>query len=377
MVINFLYTLGLYIHNFVFWNTDLQMRVADTFVFAPTYDLATCLAMFTNLSSTIIFITRVEMHFHTRYKAYSEAVIGGRWEDIKNTKDRMFRQLSAELMNLVRIQFIISTAVYLLCVVVLPQYGFSGRVMQIYPCLAAGYFILFILYAEIIFLYYFNDMAGAMLSSLVFCAVVFAGSILSSHLSTIWYRLGVVLGSFAGFTVAYFRIRWLERHLDEHIFCRGILFPVKRGKMPDSCVYKRDDKKKTQTKGENKMMTIIRILMVGTGIFVFWFLRFWAYTRQKLNDSMALIWAFVSIALVITGAVPAVSKHLSESLLIFMFIICLLLLFLLFKVSKAVSVLSMKNQELAMQVSLLNQENERILHKLGILTDEKKDSVRD
>ena len=124
------------------------------------------------------------------------------------------------------------------------------------------------------------------------------------------------------------------------------------------------------------MMTIIRILMVGTGI-LFLVLAFWAYTRQKLNDSMALIWAFVSIALVITGAVPAVSKHLSESLLIFMFIICLLLLFLLFKVSKAVSVLSMKNQELAMQVSLLNQENERILHKLGILTDDKKDSVRD
>ena len=124
------------------------------------------------------------------------------------------------------------------------------------------------------------------------------------------------------------------------------------------------------------MMTIIRILMVGTGI-LFLVLAFWAYTRQKLNDSMALIWVFVSIALVITGAVPAVSKHLSESLLIFMFIICLLLLFLLFKLSKAVSVLSMKNQELAMQVSLLNQENERILHKLGILTDEKKDSVRD
>ena len=124
------------------------------------------------------------------------------------------------------------------------------------------------------------------------------------------------------------------------------------------------------------MMTIIRILMVGTGI-LFLVPAFWAYTRQKLNDSMALIWAFVSIALVITGAVPAVSKHLNESLLIFMFIICLLLLFLLFKVSKAVSVLSMKNQELAMQVSLLNQENERILHKLGILTDEKKDSVRD
>ena len=105
---NFLFTLGLYIHNFVFWTTDLRMVVADTFVCVTSYDLATCLAMFTNLSSSVIFISRVEMHFHARYKAYSEAVIGGRKMDIELAKKRMFRQLSEELMNLVRIQFIIS-----------------------------------------------------------------------------------------------------------------------------------------------------------------------------------------------------------------------------------------------------------------------------
>ena len=92
VAINFLYSLGLYIHNFVFWNTALRMVVVDSFVFAPTYDLATCLAMFTNVSATIIFISRVEMYFHECYRAYSEAVIGGRWEDIQNTKRRMFRQ---------------------------------------------------------------------------------------------------------------------------------------------------------------------------------------------------------------------------------------------------------------------------------------------
>ena len=123
------------------------------------------------------------------------------------------------------------------------------------------------------------------------------------------------------------------------------------------------------------MMSIARILMAGTGI-LFLILAFLAYTRQKLSDGMALLWVFVSMILVITGVVPAVSGQVSESLLIFMFIICLLLLFLLFKLSKAVSVLSMKNQELAMQVSLLNQENEKILQELG-LTDEKKDIVRD
>lgn len=123
------------------------------------------------------------------------------------------------------------------------------------------------------------------------------------------------------------------------------------------------------------MVITFRTLMVATGIvFLLW--DFYSYTRQKLNESMGLIWAFVSIALIVTGAVPALSGGVSEWLLICLFIICLLLLFLLFKVTKAVSVLTMKNQELAMQVSLLNQENEKILHQLGIVTDEKKDTVR-
>ena len=123
------------------------------------------------------------------------------------------------------------------------------------------------------------------------------------------------------------------------------------------------------------MVTTFRTLMVATGIvFLLW--DFYSYARQKLNESMGLIWAFVSIALIVTGAVPALSGGVSEWLLICLVIICLLLLFLLFKVTKAVSVLTMKNQELAMQVSLLNQENEKILHRLGIVSDEKKDTVR-
>ena len=123
------------------------------------------------------------------------------------------------------------------------------------------------------------------------------------------------------------------------------------------------------------MITIFRTLMVATGIvFLLW--DFYSYAKQKLNESMGMIWGFVSLALIITGAVPALSGEVSEWLLICLFIICLLLLFLLFKVTKAVSVLTMKNQELAMQVSLLNQENEKILHQLGIFKNEKKDTVR-
>ena len=60
---NFFYILGLYIHNFVFWTSDMRIVVVKSFVCNQPYDMATCIAMFTNISATVIFIARIEMHF--------------------------------------------------------------------------------------------------------------------------------------------------------------------------------------------------------------------------------------------------------------------------------------------------------------------------
>ena len=243
VVANFFYILGLYIHNFVFWNTDMKLVVVRTFVCNQPYDMATCLAMFTNISATIIFIARVEMHFHGKYKRYSEAVIGGKGSDIDSAKKEMFRQLSAELMNLVRIQFIITSVIYLIAVVTLPLFGFSNLTLRIYPCLAAGYFIVFLMYSEIIFLYYFDDLTGAALTSLTFCLVTFLGSIFATHLPELWFGIGVVMGAFAGWTVAYARLRRMEKRLDVHIFCQGSLLKPGMGTQPPARVYEKAEKK--------------------------------------------------------------------------------------------------------------------------------------
>lgn len=248
---NFLYILGLYIHNFVFWTTDLRMMVVKSFVCNQPYDMASCLAMFTNISATIIFIARVEMHFHEKYKLYSEAVIGGRGADIENTKRRMFRQLASELMNLARIQFIISVVIYLLCIVLLPRTGISGMTMKIYPLLAAGYFILFLMYSAIIFLYYFNDLAGAVLTAGIFCGVTLIGSLISTQLTEIWYGTGLLVGAFAGWCSAYGRLRWVEKNMDVHIFCRGNLIPRGKGEMPSGKVYDRKKVLKKQQERES------------------------------------------------------------------------------------------------------------------------------
>ncbi|MBO5258849.1 MAG: exopolysaccharide Pel transporter PelG [Agathobacter sp.] len=237
VVTNLLYTAGLYVHNFVFWTTEQRMVVANSFVCNTNYDMASCLAMFTNITATVIFISRVEMQFHGRYRRYSEAVIGGRGIDIETAKKRMFRQLGEELMNLVRIQFIISVVAYLLCIVLLPQFGFGGLILRIYPCLAVGYFILFTMYAAIIFLYYFNDLIGAVLTSSVFFVTTLVCSIFATDLSEIWYGIGLVAGAFAGWSVAYYRLRVMEKNLDIHIFCNGNLMKRGKGIKPNNKVY--------------------------------------------------------------------------------------------------------------------------------------------
>lgn len=243
ILINFLYSLGLFIHNFVFWGTDMAVHLVHTFVCNQPYDMATCLAMFTNISASVIFISRVEMNFHERYRDYADAVYGGRAVDIRNTRKRMFRQLGSELMTLVRLQFMVTVFLYLIFVIFLPRMGYAGLVMRIYPMVAAGYFILFLMYAEIIFLYYFEDLNGALFTALCFCLGTFLASLVAVRLNHIFYGIGIWTGSLIGFGIAYMRLRWMERNLDEHMFCRGNIMRQAKGRKPSSIVFDLREKK--------------------------------------------------------------------------------------------------------------------------------------
>lgn len=237
---NLFYTLGLYAHNFVFWTTDQAIVVAKSFYCYEAYDMATCIAMFLNISATVIFTTRVELNFQGRYRDYSEATIGGRGIDIDNAKARMFTSLSDELFSLVRIQFIITVVAYLFTVVILPRFGMGGTVMRIYPCMAAGYFVLFVMYATIILMYYYNDNLGAFITATSFLVITIAVSIFATRLPDIWYGIGVFSGSIVGFVFGYTRLQWMERNLDWHIFCQGDIMTRGDVKMPSNLVYNKD-----------------------------------------------------------------------------------------------------------------------------------------
>lgn len=240
VVSNFGYTLGLFLHNFVFWTHPWHKVLADTYVYNQTYDMATCIAMFTNISATTFFISRVEMHFHDCYAAYMESVIGGRLDTIEKCKTRMFSALNTQMFALVRLQFCISTVAFFACLVILPYFGISSLTMEIYPLMAAAYFISFLFYSELLFLYYFNDLIGAAVACILYSLASGIGSVIAMRLPIIWYGFGFTLAAFVAFSYCYFRLRWIQKHLNTFIFCRGAILNHGVGKMPPSLVYQRE-----------------------------------------------------------------------------------------------------------------------------------------
>lgn len=244
---NFLYTLGLFVHNFVFWAHPSNLVVRNTFVSNQSYDMASFLAMFTNVTSGIFFISRVEMYFHERYQDYMEAIIGGKLDTIENTKKRMFRALSSQLLTLTHLQFIVSVVVYFIAIIVLPGIGFSGLIMQIYPQLAVGYFISYLMYAELLFLYYFDDLNGAAINGIIFAGVSFVGTLISSRFSAIWYGAGFTVAALLSFTYSYFRLRNIEKNIDVHIYCKGTIIRQVNEEIPNPNIYNAyDEKNKSQ-----------------------------------------------------------------------------------------------------------------------------------
>ena len=116
--------------------------------------------------------------------------------------------------------------------------------------------------------------------------------------------------------------------------------------------------------------TIVKfcVILVGIGIMAITFV---LHAEKKLTVNLAVTWELLGIAAILSGAVPKFSgwsSRLSFGSLVVLLITAFLVLWGVYQMTIQISSLIMKNQELAIQVSLLNQENERILQEWENLT---------
>lgn len=113
------------------------------------------------------------------------------------------------------------------------------------------------------------------------------------------------------------------------------------------------------------------LIIVGVMIMI---MSFVFHAKRKLTVNLAVVWEFLGFALILIGAVPVFSSWchlLARGTVIAMFVIGALALWGSYILCILISNLSMKNQELAMQVSLLNQENELMLKEIEKLKEDR------
>lgn len=235
---NLFYTLGLYVHNFVFWTTPMRLTVANTYVCHQSYDMATCLAMFTNISTMVLFTVLAETRFHDAYQNYMQAIIGATYNRIQVYKKIMFRTLSQQMVHVFGIQISITSVLFMVVMLLGRQY-FTGMTMEIYPVLAVSYLGIFMMYGNIVYLYYFEDRAGALLTAIIYFVCTFAGSWWSKSLTVQLFGLGAFLGMLAGWTFSFFRIRYVERNIEALIYCRHRIIDTMRSSAKGKTVYRK------------------------------------------------------------------------------------------------------------------------------------------
>lgn len=120
------------------------------------------------------------------------------------------------------------------------------------------------------------------------------------------------------------------------------------------------------------MIDVLRIIMVCTGVFLL-VITLSSLARRKMTESFCLTWGLVAIIIILAGIILrpyGISNMISITGLLLIVIVGFCVLFGAFYITGKVSELTRKNQELAIHVSLLNQENRMIMKKLEELEKE-------
>lgn len=118
---------------------------------------------------------------------------------------------------------------------------------------------------------------------------------------------------------------------------------------------------------------VLRLFVIVAGAYMF-LKAILSLAKRKMTEPFCLAWAVLSALMIFSGILLNPSQldgYISTRGLILIIIIVSGILWGLWFISTQVSILKRKNQDLAMQISLLNNDCEKILRELEKLKREK------
>ena len=182
LFINFFYTLGMYIHNIIYWIGDNGMLIRDTYLIAPYYDTPSFIAFMSMLPTMVYFVVRTETSFYEKYRHYYGLVIdGGRFAEIEVARENMSGTLWEEIRNMIEMQMLIVIGFVLASYMFFSRLGISSQSNRIFMILLLGSFSCSIMYVLILLLLYYDDRRGAMFVTASFFGLSIFGTYITSR----------------------------------------------------------------------------------------------------------------------------------------------------------------------------------------------------
>lgn len=121
---------------------------------------------------------------------------------------------------------------------------------------------------------------------------------------------------------------------------------------------------------------ILRGIIIIVGILLFW-LTISSLAKRKMTETFCLIWGGISVVVILAGILlrpVLLQNYISTTGMVLIFLVAFCIICGAYFLSTMISELTRKNQEMAIQVSLLKREGEKLMKKLeeleGKLADE-------
>jgi uncharacterized membrane protein len=219
------YTLGLYLPNIIIWQGPLAVWIADTYVYAPTYDVATFYAFLSILPIMVMFVVSMELHFYEKYAVYFTYITKkGNFKDIYDAKKDLLHVLWDELRNIMEFQLVFTLIFLAIGDYFLPRFGVVYNAVNMYNLIVLGAFFTGIMQVTYTLLLYLEDYKGVLLIVGCFFLANFIFGCIGFYMGENTYGFTFFLAAALSFLVAMKRLLYFCQSLDYYVFCSRPVF---------------------------------------------------------------------------------------------------------------------------------------------------------
>ncbi len=248
-----------------FWRfSDFSISIADTYVYAPSYDIPAAFAFLSLTPTLVMFVVKVETAFFEKYRSLFYLINhNASYNDIAYSKEEVLNVTTKEVQYMMEIQLFFSIIFIVLGSIFLPNIGFTSQMIALYVILVMGYYCVVTSFVIMtVMLYYDHEMGALTLAGFLFFSVAILTRI-SIILGESYYGIGFFLGGFLTLVLGFVLLNRYLSDLEYRVFCDQVVW-VEKEDGPIRRAVKRYKEEHSRMKANRLGIPIIFLICLGS-----------------------------------------------------------------------------------------------------------------